>query len=183
MVPSNEGVFITTPFTTLDHFSSIRTSAMRATLLIPLLLYFSPTCWYDPLHMHLYGCIVYLMVVWCRVVETSLLDPAAICPSIPGLTSRQVRYCQSYPWIMNSIQRALESAREQCTSQFSRYGGTRWNCSTSNSDSVFKPILRAGKWHARVGISARVVPACGRSWEELLIWKASLAFSLCMPRY
>ncbi|XP_062518617.1 protein Wnt-5b-like isoform X2 [Corticium candelabrum] len=122
MVPSNEGVFITTPFTTLDHFSSIRTSAMRVTLLIPLLLYFSPTCW---------------------VVETSLLDPAAICPSIPGLTSRQVRYCQSYPWIMNSIQRALESAREQCTNQFSRYGGTRWNCSTSNSDSVFKPILRA----------------------------------------
>lgn len=80
-----------------------------------------------------------------RLVETNSILPSHICRFIPGLTRRQVRYCQKYPWIMHSIEKGLQSARDQCQKQFSNYGKIRWNCSTVNSASVFKPIMQAGE--------------------------------------
>lgn len=74
---------------------------------------------------------------------------------------------------MTSIQRGLQNARDQCRKQFAHYGGLRWNCSTYNSDSVFKPILHARNKEAAfawaitaAGVVASVAKDCSANELE-----------------
>jgi hypothetical protein len=125
MVPSNNEAFNTAEVTTSDHFCTIQKAVMTGDcILLTAFIFSSHFLW---------------------LAEANALEPSEICHFIPGLSRSQVSYCEDYPWLMTSIQRGLQNARDQCRKQFAHYGGLRWNCSTYNSDSVFKPILHASK--------------------------------------
>lgn len=67
---------------------------------------------------------------------------AVICKSIPGLVAQQVEVCQHFPDTITSVADGARRGIQECQYQFRH---ERWNCSTSEDQSVFGYSLQRGK--------------------------------------
>lgn len=60
------------------------------------------------------------------------------CPKIDFLTPIQQELCQLHHNVLNVVSRGARFGIEECQFQFKM---NRWNCSVSDSDSVFGSII------------------------------------------
>lgn len=65
------------------------------------------------------------------------------CYGVPGLSSQQMSVCQSKPDLIPSLRRGANLGITECQRQFEK---ERWNCSTTNSSSVFGEIINIGEF-------------------------------------
>ncbi|XP_020609075.1 protein Wnt-16-like isoform X2 [Orbicella faveolata] len=85
------------------------------------------------------------------------------CYGVPGLSSQQMSVCQSKPDLIPTLRRGANLGITECQKQFEK---ERWNCSTTNSSSVFGEIIDIGSPEAAFVYaitSAGVVHAASRS--------------------
>lgn len=65
------------------------------------------------------------------------------CYGVPGLSSQQMSVCQSKPDLIPTLRRGANLGITECQKQFEK---ERWNCSTTNSSSVFGEIIDIGEF-------------------------------------
>lgn len=65
------------------------------------------------------------------------------CYGVPGLSSQQMRVCQNKPDLIPTLRQGANLGITECQKQFEK---ERWNCSTTNSSSVFGEVINIGKW-------------------------------------
>ena len=65
------------------------------------------------------------------------------CYGVPGLSSQQMTVCQSKPDLIPTLRRGAKLGIGECQNQFAK---ERWNCSTTNSSSVFGGIINIGEY-------------------------------------
>ena len=64
------------------------------------------------------------------------------CSGVPGLSVQQLEVCKAKPDLIPSVSRGANVAITECQRQFRN---ERWNCSITNSSSVFGGVLSVGK--------------------------------------
>lgn len=64
------------------------------------------------------------------------------CYGVPGLSSQQMSVCQSKPDLIPTLRRGANLGITECQKQFEK---ERWNCSITNSSSVFGEIINIGE--------------------------------------
>lgn len=69
------------------------------------------------------------------------------CYGVPGLSSQQMTVCQSKPDLIPTLRRGAKLGITECQNQFEK---ERWNCSTTNSSSVFGEIINIGEYKPQV---------------------------------
>ncbi|PFX21914.1 Protein Wnt-16 [Stylophora pistillata] len=85
------------------------------------------------------------------------------CYGVPGLSSQQMTVCKSKPDLIPTLRRGAKLGIGECQNQFAK---ERWNCSTTNTSSVFGGIINIGSREAAfiyAITSAGVVHAASRS--------------------
>ncbi|XP_072174311.1 protein Wnt-16-like [Diadema setosum] len=75
-------------------------------------------------------------------VTNIMVDPGTLCRQVPGLTTEQIRVCESTPDIINIISEGAKVGIIECQRQFST---ERWNCSViGDARNPFGPIISTG---------------------------------------
>ena len=64
------------------------------------------------------------------------------CYGVPGLSSQQMRVCENKPDLIPTLRLGANLGITECQRQFQK---ERWNCSTTNSSSVFGEVINIGK--------------------------------------
>ena len=64
------------------------------------------------------------------------------CYGVPGLSSQQMRVCENKPDLIPTLRHGANLGITECKNQFEK---ERWNCSTTNSSSVFGEVINIGK--------------------------------------
>lgn len=64
------------------------------------------------------------------------------CYGVPGLSSQQMSVCQRKPDLIPTLRRGARLGITECQKQFEK---ERWNCSTTNSSTVFGEIINIGE--------------------------------------
>jgi len=88
------------------------------------------------------------------------------CYGVPGLSSQQMSVCQNKPDLIPTLRRGANLGITECQRQFEK---ERWNCSTTNSSSVFGEVINIGSREAAFVYaitSAGVVHAASRSCRQ-----------------
>ena len=64
------------------------------------------------------------------------------CYGVPGLSSQQMNVCQRKPDLIPTLRRGARQGITECQRQFEK---ERWNCSITNSSTVFGEIINIGE--------------------------------------
>lgn len=67
------------------------------------------------------------------------------CYGVPGLSSQQMRVCENKPDLIPTLRLGANLGITECQRQFQK---ERWNCSTTNSSSVFGEVINIGSREA-----------------------------------
>ncbi|XP_068702197.1 protein Wnt-16-like isoform X1 [Montipora capricornis] len=67
------------------------------------------------------------------------------CYGVPGLSSQQMRVCENKPDLIPTLRHGANLGITECKNQFEK---ERWNCSTTNSSSVFGEVINIGSREA-----------------------------------
>ena len=65
------------------------------------------------------------------------------CGGVPDLSSQQRNVCENKPDLIPTLRQGASLGISECQKQFEK---ERWNCSTTNSSSVFGEVINIGKW-------------------------------------
>ncbi|XP_031779559.1 protein Wnt-5b-like [Nasonia vitripennis] len=75
------------------------------------------------------------------IVDVRTMEASSLCSSLKGLSQGQEKLCQLSHDHMPCVARGAKAGIHECQHQFRH---RRWNCSTSNDESVFGPVLDLG---------------------------------------